>query len=220
MELLFVSATPFEAEGLLSRGKEPFSFRGRRGVLGEGWRWLELGVGKVNAAMTLAAYLEAEARPFRVVVIGIGGAYPQSGLRPGEVAVASLELQADLGTKRGLEPLGFPALVVKGKKLYNRFPPDPALTAFVSERLGKRPVPFLTADLVSESFEEAYERFRRWRAAVENMEGAAVAQVALWRGLPWAEVRGISNLAGERRRSAWRTDEALSRLWAELIKLL
>ncbi len=217
---LFVSATPFEAAYLRPRSRESFRFRGREGLLGEGWAWLELGVGKVNAAMTLAAYLEAEPGVQKILVLGIAGAYPGTGLRPGDLVLASEEVQADLGTRRGLEPLGFPALERGGRRYYNRFPADPAYTAWISGRLGLRPLSLLTADRVSESVEEAYGRARAWRTAAENMEGAAVAQVALWRGLPWAELRAISNAAGVREKARWRTEDALLALEQALFRLV
>jgi len=204
-----VSATAFEAGFLKGRAEERFRFHGREGLRASGWAWLELGVGKVNAAMTLAAFLEAHPEVSRVLVLGLAGAYPASGLGLGELVLASEEIQADLGTARGMEPLGFPALSVRGRRYYNRFPADAGLTAELAQRLGLRPLPLLTADKVSETIVEAEARARRWRAAAENMEGAAVAQVALWRGVPWAELRAISNLAGVRERSRWRVEDAL-----------
>jgi len=216
---LFLSATPFEAEFLAGRAEGSFRFRGRSGLTGSGWVWLELGVGKVNAAMTLAAFLEAHPEVSRILVLGLAGAYPASGLGLGELVLASEEIQADLGTERGLEPLGFPALSVRGRRYYNRFPAEAGFTAELAQKLGLKPLPFLTADKVSETITEAEARARRWRAAAENMEGAAVAQVALWRGLPWAELRAISNLAGVRERARWRVEDALDALKRAMVRL-
>jgi len=217
---LYLSATAFEGEYFLRQDAEAFRFHGRRGLRSEGWVWLELGVGKVNAAMTLAAFLESEPGIQRVLVIGLAGAYPGTGLREGDLVLASEEVQADLGTRRGMEPLGFPALEKGGRRYYNRFPADPDYTGWLARRLGLRPLPLLTADRVSESVAEAHARARDWRAAAENMEGAAVAQVALWRGLAWAELRAISNPAGVREKAKWRTDEALAALAQALFRIL
>jgi len=216
---LYLSATAFEGAYFLNQDAEAFRFHGRRGLRGEGWTWLELGVGKVNAAMTLSAFLETEPGVRRVLLVGIAGAYPGTGLRPGDLVLASEEIQADLGTRRGMEPLGFPALVRSGRRYFNRFPAEPGYTGWLSKRLGLRPLPLVTADKVSESLAEAYERARAWRAAAENMEGAAVAQVAIWRGLPWAELRAISNPAGVREKAKWRTDEALTALGQALFRV-
>ncbi len=217
---LILSATSFEAGFLRSRAREGFRFRGREGLRGEGWVWLEIGIGKVNAAMTLAAYLEADPAVERVLLVGLAGAYPATGLALGDLVLAAEEIQADLGTRAGMERLGFPALEAGGRRYYNRFPADAGYTAWLSERLGLRPLPVLTADRVSESVSEAHERARRWRAAAENMEGAAVAQVAIWRGIPWAELRAVSNLAGVREKAKWRTSEALAALDRALLGIL
>ena len=211
--ILLLSATPFEAEFLDRRARASFEFHGRPGLSGNGWTWLSVGVGKVNAAMTLAAFLEAANEPFQAVVaFGLGGAYPGSGLGLGELALAAEEIEADLGTARGMRPLGFPALELGEKRYYNRFPTDPALTRRLAERLGLLPLAFVTRDKVSETLEEAHAVRQTWGGAVENMEGAALARVALWRGLAFAELRGVSNTAGVRRKDAWRTEDALRAL--------
>jgi len=48
----------------------------------------------------------------------------------------------------------------------------------------------------------------RTGGAVESMEGAAIAHVAALAGIPVGEIRGISNIAGNRDRGAWRVKEA------------
>jgi len=54
------------------------------------------GVGPVAAALATAHALTAA--PARLVIsAGIGGAYPGGGLHPGDLAVSSVMIQADLG---------------------------------------------------------------------------------------------------------------------------
>jgi futalosine hydrolase len=48
----------------------------------------------------------------------------------------------------------------------------------------------------------------RTGGAVENMEGAAVAHVALMHGVPVGEVRGISNMVTNRDTSTWQLKDA------------
>ncbi|HGY09963.1 MAG TPA: futalosine hydrolase [Oceanithermus profundus] len=217
---LFVYATRGEAAFLRERASAQALWHGRERLSGSGWEGLELGIGKANAAMTLAAYLETHDHVRRILLVGVGGAYPGAGLGVGAVALAAQEIQADLGTTGGLEALGFPALVLDGRRLYNHLPADPLWTAELHSRLGLAPKPFLTRDAVSETYEEAAELERRWGAAIENMEGAAVAQTALWYGLPWAEVRAVSNLAGVRDKSRWDLPMALEALGNALVPLL
>jgi futalosine hydrolase len=50
------------------------------------------------------------------------------------------------------------------------------------------------------------------------MEGAAVVHVARLMGVKVGEVRGISNMVGNRERSAWRIPEAAAAARASLIE--
>lgn len=218
--MLIVYPTRGEAGFLRERALEQTSWRGRERLVGRNWEALELGLGKANAAMTLAAYLEAQPQVRQVLLVGIAGAYPGSGLGVGDVALAAQEIQADLGTAGGLEALGRPALEVDGRRLFNHLPADPLWTARLHAQTGLLPRPFLTRDAVSETLEEAAELERRWGAAVENMEGAAVAQTALWFGVPWAEVRAVSNPAGVRDKTRWDVPAALEALAKALEPLL
>ncbi len=211
--MLLVYPTLGEGAFLRGRALRRESWRGRELLLGEGWRGLELGIGKVNTAAVLASYLQSH-EVERVLLLGIAGAYPHSALRAGDVAVAAAEVQADLGTAAGLRPLGVAALRVGEQDYYNRFPSDPLFSAELAARVGRRPLVFLTRDKVSESPAEAAELAAFWEAALENMEGAALAQTAAWFGVPWAEVRAVSNEAGVRDKSRWRTDLALQALAA------
>lgn len=218
--MLIVYPTRNEAGFLRERALEQVSWRGREQLVGPDWQGLELGLGKANAAMTLGAFLEAHPEVRQVLLVGIAGAYPGASLRPGDVVLAAQEIQADLGTGGGLEALGLPALELEGRRLYNHLPADPLWTARLHGLLGLTPRPFLTRDAVSETHEEAAELERRWGAAVENMEGAAVAQTALWFGVPWAEVRAVSNPAGVRDKTRWDVPRALEALANALAPLL
>ncbi|TFU27415.1 futalosine hydrolase [Thermus tengchongensis] len=205
---LLLSPTALEAPFL--RG-EPFAFLGRKGLRGEGFLYLETGIGKVNAALTLAAWTGRNPVE-RALLFGIAGAYPGAGLAPGAVVLVGEEVEADLGLKAGLEPLGFPALQVGERRYYNRFPLDPGLTQELAQALGLKVVVGLTRDLVSESPEEAEALARRWGAQVESMEGAAFARACLALGVRGAELRAISNPAGVRDKGAWRVREAVGAL--------
>jgi len=86
---------------------------------------LNTGVGPVNAAHAVTLAI-ARARPAAIVVCGIGGAYPGSGLAIGDVACAESECYGDLGATSpagflDLQALGFP-LVEGPPPLYNVLP--------------------------------------------------------------------------------------------------
>jgi len=218
--MLIVYATRGEADYLRRKALGREVWRGRERLSGPGWRGLELGVGKVSAAVTLSSYLEQHSEVERILLIGVAGAYPGSGLEVGDLVLAGEEIQADLGTRDGLKPLGFPALEVAGKRYFNHFPADTIWTAELLTLWKLEPRPFLTRDQVSETREEAAELARRWKAAVENMEGAAVAHTALFHGVAWAELRAISNEAGVRDKNRWDLTGALDSLAGALEKIL
>src|SRR5580692_9315069 len=83
------------------------------------------GVGAVNAAYALTRFLE-HAAVKSIVVCGIGGAYPASGLVVGSVVCAESECYGDLGADSpdgflDMEALGFP-LVSNPVPFYNVLP--------------------------------------------------------------------------------------------------
>ncbi|AFV75842.1 futalosine nucleosidase [Thermus oshimai JL-2] len=215
---MWLLLAPTRLEAPFLKG-EPFPFLGRMGLKGKGFVFLETGVGKVNAALALAHW--ASRHPVeRALLFGVAGAYPEAGLGLGEAALVAEEVEADLGLEEGLKPLGFPAMAVEGKPLYNRFPLDPALTEALAALLGLPLRVGLTQDRPSESLEEAKRRAARWNAHLENMEGAAFARACLALGVPGAELRAVSNPAGVRDRGAWRLGEAVSALREAVLALL
>jgi futalosine hydrolase len=121
----------------------------------------------------------------------------------GAAAVAREVVLADHGvrTRRRLHPLevvGIPlARDHRGRGVYHRFPCDPELVAALSG--GTLPLgTFATVVQVSGDPATAEEVARRWEAILEDMESAALAQLALHYRIPFAALRGVSNLAGRR----------------------
>lgn len=173
------------------------------------------GVGAVNAAYALTRYLDRNAVD-RIVVCGIGGAYPGSGLELGAVVCAERECYGDLGADSpdgflDMQALGFP--IVSGETpLYNTLP----LQVFPAEWR----VPFVTVNMCTGTDVAARMIEARTGGAVENMEGAAIAHVAALAGIPVGEIRGISNMAGKRDKSAWRVKEAAVAAQEALIDFL
>jgi len=168
------------------------------------------GIGPVNAAHALTAAL-ARQTPERVVVCGIGGAYPGSGLDLLDVTCAETETYADLGAESpdgflDMEALGFP--VVEGH--YNRLP----LSLFPAAAR----VPYVTTTTCTGTEATAQAIVRRTGGAMESMEGAAIVHVALKHGVPVGEVRAVSNPVGERDRKAWKIKDAAARAQQALLE--
>ncbi|GAA4009554.1 futalosine hydrolase [Deinococcus rubellus] len=174
------------------------------------------GVGPVAAALSTQAAL-ADLRCDLVVSAGIGGAFASSGLKVGDVALASEIVQADLGAWDGEQFLPLAGLgleVAPGNA--GRFPCWPAGLG-----LDLPCGPFVTVSSVTGSAAGTEELRRRVPGAlIEGMEGAGVAHAALLAGVPVTEVRGVSNFVGPRDRAAWRIGEALAALDVGLRRVL
>ena len=182
---------------------------------------VKTGVGPVNAALGLARHLALRNAPAGdveavdlVVSLGVGGAYPDSGLAIGDVVCAVSEYYGDLGAQSpqgflDMEALGF---AVVGEH-YNRLPLGffPTATRCL----------FVTRSTCTGTEAEAREIVERTGGgAVESMEGAAIVHTAITHALPVAEVRGISNMVGDRDRSKWRLDEAARAAGSQLAQWL
>jgi futalosine hydrolase len=140
---------------------------------------------------------------------GIAGGFPgRTGL--GAVALADRSVAADLGANTpdgflSLDALGFGSTTVDA---------DPALLATLRAALPDAIVgSILTVNTVTGTAEDAQALISRYpTAAAEAMEGFGAATAAAQAGVPFAEVRTISNLVGPRDRRSWRIDEALETL--------
>jgi futalosine hydrolase len=193
VDLLLCVATEFEGALLRERldGSQPSVAIVRTGV------------GPVNAAHAVTLFL-AQVDANAIVVCGVGGAYPGSGLQVGSVVCAASECYGDLGAASpsgflDMKALGFP-VVEAPQPLFNDLP----MQVFPIERR----VPFVTVSTCTGTEGAAREIEKRTGGAVESMEGAAIAHVAYLHGVPVGEVRGISNIVTNRDTDEWRLKEA------------
>ncbi|MCA1823383.1 MAG: futalosine hydrolase [Mycobacteriales bacterium] len=162
------------------------------------------GVGPAAAAAA-AAFVVAT-QPVRLLVsAGVGGSFASAGLRPGDVAVASTIVAADLGAMSPERFLDLSALGLDGGAAVAV---DPALVDAMHSRLADAGIaaavgPILTLSTATGTTTRAAELMARHGAVAEAMEGAGVAHVAVAHGLPVVEVRVISNEVGDRDRASW-----------------
>lgn len=161
------------------------------------------GIGPVNAAHAATVGIMRD-RPTAIVVCGVAGAYPGSGLRIGDVACAESECYGDLGaaSPRGfldLKEMGFP-LIDGPQPIYNELP----MQVFPAARR----VRFVTVSTCTGTDAMARSIEARTGGAVENMEGAALAHVAHLHGVPVGEIRGVSNMVTNRDTSQWKLQDA------------
>ncbi|MDV6373321.1 futalosine hydrolase [Deinococcus arenicola] len=169
------------------------------------------GVGVVAAALATMRALAEEGAGL-VISAGIGGAYPSSGLRSGDLAISSRIIQADLGAWDGQQFLDFDELglsILPDSSHAGRFAAWGAAPE-IARRTGAEVGPMLTLSSVTGSAEAAAALEARFPGALtEGMEGAGIAHAALLAGLPVLEVRGVSNAVGPRDRAAWQIAQAL-----------
>src|SRR5690606_11552746 len=145
-----------------------------------------------------------------VLQVGVGGAYPGAGLALGTAAAATSELDLDLGLGRHPDWQGLEALAVHGDATANRIDLAGPLLTRVAAATGTPALPFATSDAVTADAAAAAYVARRFGTAVESMEGAGAARAAAALGVPFVEVRGVSNSVGERDQGAWRLREAVA----------
>lgn len=176
------------------------------------------GMGKTNASHAATLLIERFS-PRIIINFGIGGAYPLSGLRVGDIAIANKEIYGDEGLwlKDGfhtVDSIGIPFLKKGRRKYFNEFQLDKKLRERVIKFLKLAPGTwnlepkvksgaFVTVSASTGTYKRAKELEKRFNAICENMEGAAVAHVCAMYGIPMLEVRGISNIVEDRDRGKW-----------------
>ena len=187
------------------------------------------GVGKVNAAAAATLLIERH-QPRLVINTGCAGAYIDSGLSVGDLAIASEEVLADEGVIipsgwKDLEYMELPLLDNDGRHCFNTMPlsPDVSATALQfasSNRIKLVPGRFATVSTCSGTRQRGAELAERWGVIAENMEGAAVAQVCLRLAVDCLEVRGISNMVEERNIRKWELNQAVEKAQSFVLKYL
>ncbi len=235
--LLILASTIQEINLLASQLKEmkAFSLGEKQGYQGTLFNYevqlLITGIGTANVAQSLTASIYYR-RPDLVWLIGCGGAYPESGLKIGDFALASEEIWAEAGayTEAGwksLDKINLPYLIKNGRYLYNCFPMNERLNNLLAKSIlsllpnsNLKIGPFLTTDATTGDIQRLSILRQRFFGVCENMEGAAVAQVCIIYGIPCLELRCISNLVGSYNRKNWKIASAAKNCQKLIINLL
>ncbi len=178
-----------------------------------GWLPLVTGVGLLETAVALGNFLAdgPGAAVLKVINFGVAGAYPESGLDILDIALAEVEIVADLGVC-----LGDDILPLSGIEVNNYMEMDKVFLQRAGEALRRAAItfrqgPFATVNSVSGTAGRGAALRRRWPVICENMEGAAAARVCKDFALPCLELRAVSNMVEDRDTSHWRLAEAARR---------
>jgi futalosine hydrolase len=169
---------------------------------------IAVGVGTAAAAAGTARLLATG--DYRAVIsAGIAGGFA-GRIEVGGVALATESIAADLGAD---SPDGFLPLSSLGFGVDRRAVDADLLAALRAALPGAVAGPILTVTTVTGTAAATRDLEGRFPDAVaEAMEGFGVATAAAGAGLPFAELRTISNPVGPRDRGAWRVADALAAL--------
>lgn len=202
MNILIVTATAMEMEAV------------SQAEAGGEVNFLSLitGPGLMQTAYHLGQFLAG--RPVELAInAGIAGSF-SAGLKPGTLVQVSREMLADFGAEDGETFLsGFDIGLVRKDNfpftdgwLVNpyrvSFPGAEPLTA----------VNGITVNTVHGNEKSIAAVSRRFHPDIETMEGAAFFYACLSAGIPFVEIRAISNYVEGRDKTKWKTREALESL--------
>lgn len=191
---------------------------------------LVCGVGPVASALALGRFLGREAcrsgLPRGILNLGLAGSYDIEAAPLGSLVLATEEVYPEYGVRShpphpedGQEmlplPLGFPQAEITGRKVFDRFPLAPE-SALGNIGLNWHSTWRQGASVTVAGVSGTPERARRLAALcggiTENMEGFPLALGAAMAGIPFVELRAVSNAAGLRPPQGWDMPAALAAL--------
>ncbi len=181
--------------------------------------FLVTGVGSINTTYALMKHLQVK-KPDIIIMAGIAGAFDRS-LNLVDVVAVKQESLADLGVQEkdgykdvfDLKLLASNEFPFKQKKLVNPF-------TVLMERTKLPLVGSVTVNQITSSKKTATLYQTKYKAKIENMEGAALHLVCMKENIPFVQIRSISNYVGERNKQKWKLKEAVQNLNTELIRLV
>jgi futalosine hydrolase len=156
-----------------------------------------VGVGPVEAALGTARALAA--RHYDAVInAGIAGGF-RDRCTVGDAVVVSREDYVDLGLENGSTfPLPDEVQLVRTVESSHGLL-QPFLEGLIPVIVGRG----VTSATVTSTTSRALVLAHRFRADVESMEGFSVLRAAEAAGIPAIEIRGVSNIVGERESNEW-----------------
>lgn len=178
------------------------------------------GVGMVATATWCSRVLSAER--FDVALdLGVCGSFKPE-IFPGSVVHVVSDRLVELGAEDGdafltiqeMKLLGDDEFPFTGGRLVNASPP------VLGPLSSMRAVNGITVNTVHGSDDSIARVTKRFSPEVETMEGAAFMYACLIQGVPFAQVRAVSNMVERRNRAAWKLDEAVANLGAVARQLL
>lgn len=213
MHILLVAATPFEIAPTIAYLENAFQQKAEGVFVKEKLvvQILITGVGSPVTAFQLGAFLAVN-RPDWAINAGIAGAF-DAALEIGQLVQVVSERFGDLGVEEAdggfsdLAELGF----AQTGLMINDFPALPGLPVCKGLTVNK-------VHGTETSIQKILQKYPD--VQVESMEGAAFFHACLSAGIPFVEIRSISNRVESRNREAWDIPLAIKNLNAELQNML
>lgn len=210
MNILVIAATETELAGL----RQAAAMGLTRPI-----RTLVTGVGLLPTTYAIMEGIVLS-KPDIILQIGIAGSFRED-LHLGTAVAVEREIFADLGVHeygayRDVFELG---LAEKNTSPFE----DGAvvnLNAGLLSATGLRAVRAVSVNEISSSAERIALFAERYKADIESMEGAALHYVCTLQQIPFIQIRGISNLVGERDKSNWKIKESLDAATAACINFI
>lgn len=172
--------------------------------------WAVCGIGVGVSGLICEKLLNTFDEVSEVFLLGIAGAFPESGFELCDIVQAKSECFADLGYRdhegfHNLDDMGFAMLHAAHGTLGTQ-----TLLDVWDEDLPKGN--FISVNQITASRETADLLYEHYEADVENMEGASVALACAMRQIRFYQVRAISNMCGPRNKALWDIKGALTAL--------
>ncbi len=182
------------------------------------------GPGLFNTVAAMTAVIQKQ-RPSLIIHTGCAGVFRESGLRIGDIAVATREIDIQIGIESQKryalpEPLPFPILIKDGLEIKNEYVfheerVQKAYTllthSFADDDVNIAKGAFVTVSTITATERRATAIYKCYQTCMEAMEGAGAAYVACFHDIPMIEVRSASNFVGVRDKAQWNLSLAFHR---------
>jgi futalosine hydrolase len=215
MTCLIASATALEIGPFLDRYRDPVGtpFAGKEIDV------LVTGIGLVACTYHLQRQIQIK-RPDIVIQVGIAGCFDKKIQLGGVVSIAE-DTIADQGV---VEAGNLKTVFDMGLISSNRFPYRKGWLVNPNKELlkkaGLKKVRGISVNSISSSVKLIGLYNAHFQPIIESMEGAALHYVCLQENIPFLQLRGVSNYAGERNKGKWKMKESIFNLNNELIRVL
>jgi len=191
MNILLIAATEMEIKPLMSAYLEA--------------DYLITGLG--SPATVYHLLKKVTAKKYDIVFqIGVAGSFDES-LQLGEVVLVGADCFADLGA---FENNQFLSLFEMNLNKENAFPLENGW--LINQHQFNTSLKFvkgISVNCLTDEAEKITLFKEKYQADIESMEGAALHFVCLQEGIPFLQIRGISNFVGERDKSKWQLKAAI-----------